>query len=89
MGLFSLSYIYDTVGLSDNYINVYANYVANNRLPMTCNKKTQYLLRRAQRSKDGGMVESSPADHVISVMPCSPLILSASSRLKSLEHAVE
>ena len=49
----------------------------------------QYLLRRAQRSTDGGMVESSPADHVISVMPCSPLILSASSRLKSLEHAVE
>ena len=49
----------------------------------------QYLLRRAQRSKDGGMVESSPADHVISVMPCSLLILSASSRLKSLEHAVE
>ena len=48
----------------------------------------QYLLRPAQRSKDDGMVESSPTDHVISVMPCSPLILSASSRLKSLEHAV-
>ena len=80
MGLFSLSCIYDIVGLSDNYINVYANYLANHRLPMTCNKKMQYLLRRAQRSKDGGMVESSPADHVISVIPCSPLILSASSQ---------
>ena len=41
----------------------------------------QYLHRRAQRAKDGGMVESSPADHVISVIPCSPPILSTSSRL--------
>ena len=87
--VFHVCHIYDIIGLSDNYINVYANYLANHRLRMTRKKKMQYLLRRAQRSTDGGMVEFSPADHVISVMPCSPLILSASSRLKSLEHAVE
>lgn len=40
LGSFSLYYIsYDIAGLSDDYINFYANYLVNHRLPMTCNQK--------------------------------------------------